>query len=68
MPLSRDWAKSSYSTPNGGNCVQARDTGRAVQVRDSKNPDGAVLTFAAVQWAAFTTAIKNSRNDSAGSR
>jgi hypothetical protein len=68
MPLSRDWAKSSYSTPNGGNCVQARDTGRAVQVRDSKNPDGAVLIFGAAQWAAFTTAIKHGQHDSAGSR
>lgn len=68
MPLSRDWAKSSYSTPNGGNCVQARDTGRAVQVRDSKNPDGAVLTFTAVQWAAFTTAVKSGQHNSTGSR
>ncbi len=68
MPLSRDWAKSSYSTPNGGNCVQARDTGRAVQVRNSKNPDGAVLTFARAQWAAFTTAVRNGQHNSAGSR
>jgi len=68
MPLSRDWAKSSYSTPNGGNCIQARDTGRAVQVRDSKNPDGAVLTFARPQWAAFTTALKNGLHNSTDPR
>jgi hypothetical protein len=68
MPLSRDWAKSSYSTPNGGNCVQVRDTGRAIQVRDSKNPDGDILTFARAQWAAFTAAVKNGQHDSADSR
>ena len=62
MHLSCDWAKSSYSTSNGGNCVQARDTGPAVQVRDSKNPDGPVLTFAKAQWAAFTTEIKNGQH------
>jgi len=59
MPLSRTWAKSSYSTSNGGNCVEARDTGRAVQVRDSKNPDGPALTFTRAQWLAFTTEIRN---------
>jgi len=63
MTLSRDWAKSSYSTPNGGNCVQARATGNAVQVRDSKNPDGPVLTFAKAEWAAFTTAVKNGQHE-----
>ena len=63
MPLSRDWATSSYSTSNGGNCVQARDTGRAVQVRDSKDPDGPVLTFAKASWTAFATAIKNGQHE-----
>jgi hypothetical protein len=63
MPLSRDWAKSSYSTPNGGNCVEARDAARAVQVRDSKNLDGPVLTFAKADWLAFTTEIKNGQHD-----
>ena len=27
MPLTRIWAKSSYSDPNGGNCVEARQPG-----------------------------------------
>jgi hypothetical protein len=63
MHLSRDWVTSSYSTSNGGNCVQARDNGHAVQVRDSKDPDGPVLTFARAQWAAFTTVIKNGQHE-----
>jgi hypothetical protein len=62
MPLSRDWAKSSYSDPNGGNCVQARQPRSGiVQVRDSKNPDGAVLTFNADSWREFIAAVKASR-------
>ena len=63
MHPSREWVKSSYSTSNGGNCVQACDTGHAVQVRDSKDPGGPVLTFARAQWAAFTTAIKNGQHE-----
>lgn len=58
MPLSRDWAKSSYSDPNGGNCVQARQHGiGAVQVRDSKDPDGPVLTVSAKRWQDFLSGI-----------
>ena len=63
MPLSHNWATSSYSTSNGGNCVQARDAGHAVQVRDSKNPDGLVLTFPSAQWASFITEIKNGQHE-----
>jgi uncharacterized protein DUF397 len=63
MPLSNDWAKSSYSTSNGGNCVEARDAAQAVQVRDSKNPDGPVLMFAKSDWRAFTTEVKNGQHD-----
>ena len=46
MPLTPTWAKSSYSDPNGGNCVEARQPGAStVQVRDSKDPGGPVLSF-----------------------
>ena len=46
MPLTRTWAKSSYSDPNGGNCVEARQPGTGtVQVRDSKDTSGPVLSF-----------------------
>ncbi|HUK70514.1 MAG TPA: DUF397 domain-containing protein [Streptosporangiaceae bacterium] len=61
MALSPTWAKSTHSTPNGGNCVQVRRTTNAVQVRDSKNPHGPVLTFTPAGWRAFTAAIKDGR-------
>jgi hypothetical protein len=58
MPLTRDWAKSSYSDPNGGNCVEARQSPTDdVQVRDSKNPDGPVLTVSAESWQEFTSTL-----------
>jgi hypothetical protein len=45
------WVKSSYSTATSGNCVEVAalpDGARAV--RDSKDPDGAVLTLSISQW------------------
>ena len=40
------WRKSSYSGNGGGNCVEV-GTGLPgkIGVRDSKNPDGPVLSF-----------------------
>jgi hypothetical protein len=53
------WRKASYSTSNGGNCVEvARPPAPAVAVRDSKNPDGPVLVFTPMQWRAFAAGIK----------
>jgi Domain of unknown function (DUF397) len=61
MPLTRTWVKSSYSDPNGGDCVEARRLGDdTVQVRDSKDPSGPVLSFTAECWNAFTAAIQSS--------
>jgi hypothetical protein len=46
-----NWHKSSLSGPDG--CVEVREVGGSVEVRDAKHPDGAVLTFNAREWAAF---------------
>ncbi len=59
MSLSHAWATSSHSTPDGGNCVQARLACQGtVQVRESKTPDSATLAFTYAEWLAFTAAIK----------
>jgi Domain of unknown function (DUF397) len=54
------WAKSSYSNPSG-NCLEWRVVqaggGARVQVRDSRNPGGQVLTFDPAAWATFTAAL-----------
>jgi hypothetical protein len=47
------WRKSSFSNSNS-NCVEVADSGPDIAVRDSKNPDGAVLVFGAAEWRAFT--------------
>jgi hypothetical protein len=40
------WRKSSRSTDTGGDCVEVAGLPDMITVRDSKNPDGPVLTFA----------------------
>ena len=53
-----EWRKSSRSDNNGGQCVEIALTTTAIGVRDSKDRDGAVLAFAAEDWAAFLTGVK----------
>jgi hypothetical protein len=63
MPLTSVWVKSSYSDPNGGNCIEARQPGTSsVQVRDSKDPGGPVLSFSADCWREFTAAAQVGAN------
>ncbi|HEY3895015.1 MAG TPA: DUF397 domain-containing protein [Pseudonocardiaceae bacterium] len=53
------WRKSSYSNGAGGDCVEVADLeGGHYAVRDSKNPDGAVLTSATAEWSAFTAGVR----------
>jgi Domain of unknown function (DUF397) len=53
------WRKSSYSSGNGGACVEvARNLPRIVAVRDSKDPEGPNLAFAPDEWRAFTAGVK----------
>jgi Domain of unknown function (DUF397) len=53
------WRTSSYSGSNGGTCVEvAGNLPGVVAVRDSKDPDGPVLTFSRADWAAFVAEIR----------
>jgi hypothetical protein len=54
------WRKSSYSSGNGGQCVEVT-TGLpgAVAVRDSKDVTGPHLEVTAQAWSAFVTGIKD---------
>jgi hypothetical protein len=58
--LNSDWFTSTYSNDQGGNCVEgARLPGRAMAVRDSKDPQGPALVFPAEAWNAFTAAARD---------
>lgn len=58
-PTGAVWRKSSYSNQAGGDCVEVADGFPAVvPVRDSKAPQGPVLCFEAVSWAAFIGELK----------
>jgi hypothetical protein len=53
------WRKSSYSGNGGANCVEVA-SGRSgvVAVRDSKNPDGPVLSFSPNEWERFISRLR----------
>jgi hypothetical protein len=53
------WRKSSYSGNGGGDCVEvATNLPGIVAIRDSKNPDGPVLTVSRDEWASFITRLR----------
>jgi uncharacterized protein DUF397 len=51
------WMKSSRSTGNGA-CVEVKSPAlESVVVRDSKDPQGPVLTFSPQAWSSFVTDV-----------
>jgi hypothetical protein len=54
------WRKSTYSSPNGGNCIEVGQSGR-VLVRDTKQAGtGPVLRFSPDAWRRFANQVKRS--------
>ena len=57
------WRKSSYSGANG-NCVEFAPFGAdEVAVRNSRDPEGAVLFFDRAEMGAFLAAVKGGELD-----
>lgn len=52
------WRKASASDANGGDCVELASRQNLVAVRDSKDPDGAVLSFGVGAFRSFVAEIK----------
>lgn len=57
-----NWRKSSYSSDQGGNCVEVAEMRRAatIAVRDSKTPAGPILRIKPAVFSRFldwTTAV-----------
>ena len=62
MEAAGAWTKSSASSGNG-NCVEARVTVSGVNLRDSKDPDGPVLSVPSEAWTAFLAGAKSGEFD-----
>ena len=54
------WRKSSYSSGEGGSCIEVADLAPAVGVRDSKDKraDAPVLTLTVAQFGGLLKAVK----------
>jgi hypothetical protein len=60
----RAWRKSSRSGGSGAQCVELSYEASATSaVRDSKNPNGPVLSFATQQVAAFIERVRSGQLD-----
>ena len=55
------WRKSSYSQGGDANCVELIRDERGLLARDSKSPDGGMLSFADAGASAFLSAVKAGR-------
>ncbi|RSM64450.1 DUF397 domain-containing protein [Actinoplanes sp. ATCC 53533] len=51
MPL--HWIKRCADTA----CIEVAQHDTGIHMRDSKDPDGPVLTFTGEQWVSFTAAV-----------
>jgi Domain of unknown function (DUF397) len=52
------WRKASYSGNGGADCVETGSVPGAVLVRDTRDRDGAVLSFTVGAWRAFAAGLK----------
>jgi hypothetical protein len=52
------WRKSSYSSSNGGACLELADLGATVGIRDSKDPDGPKLIVPRDTFRTMITTLK----------
>ena len=64
------WRKSSHSSAPAGACVEVavvpgskEGSDYVITMRDSKDPDGPVLTFTPDEWRAFTLGVRDGEFD-----
>ncbi|GHK02656.1 hypothetical protein SY2F82_44530 [Streptomyces sp. Y2F8-2] len=60
MTAELEWYKSSYSTEQGGNCLEIAPAPKAVHIRDSKRSPGPTLTVPRDSWAGFLVLARRS--------
>ena len=57
------WFKSSYSSGEGGMCVEVASGPTAIHVRDSKHAQGPQLAFHITEWHAFIGSLRAEKFD-----
>ena len=57
-PAEPRWRKSSFSGPNGGDCVEMAETADGVLVRNSKYPNSGTVAFTRSELAAWIAGCK----------
>ena len=55
--MNSTWRKSSYSSANGGACVEVATTD-AVLVRDTTDRDGITLSVSEAAWNQFLSTLR----------
>ncbi|MFJ5706519.1 DUF397 domain-containing protein [Streptomyces sp. NPDC093105] len=58
MSTDLNWFKSSYSSGQGGECVEVASCVHSVHVRDSKDTDLPSLSVSPAAWGAFLAQVK----------
>jgi hypothetical protein len=57
--VNADWRKSSYSSGNGGACIEAGRVPGAILVRDTtQHGRGPVLRLTAADWSRLVESVK----------
>ncbi|MCQ4214419.1 DUF397 domain-containing protein [Streptomyces longispororuber] len=52
------WFKSTYSSDEGGACLEIATRPHAIHIRDSKNPTGPTFTVRPEAWSVFAGFVK----------
>jgi hypothetical protein len=52
------WFKSSYSTNEGGECLEIASAPTTIHIRDSKNLTGPTLAVTPITWTAFLRTVR----------
>ena len=64
--ITEQWKKSPKSGTNSGSCVEVRRRDGTIQVRDSKDREGPVLTFDREGWKEFVHAVREGNSTCEG--
>jgi hypothetical protein len=58
-PAHSHWRKSTHSDSHSGTCVEVARVDDAIALRDSRDPDGAVLVLGPDQWRALRSRLRS---------